>query len=157
MVAFVQWATWPLPKKWHNAVEHFFEKFSTGLHVVRDFNALTKLALWTAVTWLLMILSYYPLYWAYNLENKSIDSLVLLIVMICIFISAFPTPGFVGSFHASILIALHSIMGESEIIAASFSMVAWAMNMVIIIVGGVYFILHEHLSIKQLIAVEKET
>ncbi len=77
--------------------------------------------------------------------------------MICIFISVFPTPGFVGSFHAGILIALHKIMGESEVVAASFSMVAWAINMVIIVAGGVYFILHEHLSVKQLVEVEEET
>ena len=155
MIAFFQWFTRPLPKKWHDTIEQLFEKFSEGLNVIRDVNALIKLALWTVVTWLLMTLSYYPLYWAYDLENKSIDSIILLIVMICIFISAFPTPGFVGSFHAGIVIALHSIMGETEIIAASFSMVAWAVNMVIIVAGGVYFILHEHLSVKKLSEIEK--
>ena len=157
VVKFVQWIFCLFPKKWNNSVDSFLEKFGEGLRVVGDFKALGKVALWSGLTWFLMTLSYYPLYWAYDLTNKSIDSLVLLIVMICIFISAFPTPGFIGSFHASIIIALHQILGEPEVVVASFSMVAWALNMVIIVAGGVYFILREHLSIKQLAKVKQGT
>tara|TARA_B100000686_G_C16752480_1_gene953396 strand:+ start:1098 stop:2129 length:1032 start_codon:yes stop_codon:yes gene_type:complete len=155
LVSVVQWIIRPFPGKWHESVESLFEKFSEGLVVIRNRGALAKIITLSIVTWVLMTLSYYPLFLAYDLENQSVGALVLLIVMICIFISVFPTPGFLGSFHAGVLVALHNILGESEIMIVNFGMVAWGFNMLIIVIGGLYFVLHEHLSVKELVGVQK--
>ncbi len=155
MVTLVQWIIRPLPGKLHHSVEHLFEKFSEGLVVIRNREVLAKVFLWSTVTWALMTLSYYPLFFAYDLNNKSLGAVVLLIVMICIFISAFPTPGFVGSYHAGILIALHEVLGESEIMVVSFSMVAWALNTAVVVFCGIYFVLREHLSVKEFVEVKE--
>ncbi|MEC7640850.1 MAG: lysylphosphatidylglycerol synthase transmembrane domain-containing protein [Nitrospinota bacterium] len=150
--ALVKWL--PLPQKWHEKVEQLIETFSEGFRVVRDFKALVKISLYTMMVWTLMASSYYPFYWAYDLQNRSLESLVVLIVMICLFIATIPTPGFVGSFHAGILIALHEIMHESEVAAVSFGMVCWALNVGIVVFAGVCFILSDHLSVKQLAEIE---
>lgn len=155
-IVLVKWIAKPLPQRWHDEIEPLVEKFCEGLQVVRDINALIKITLYSVLVWAIIIASYYPLYWAYDLQNKSLESVVMLLVMICIFISAFPTPGFVGSFHAGVLIALHEIMHEAEITAVSLGMIAWALNMGIIVLGGVYFLLHEHLSVKELTHVKEE-
>jgi len=154
LVALVHWL--PLPKKWHEKVEHLMETFSKGFQVVQDLKALIKISLYSVVVWVLIIISYYPLYWAYDLQDKSLESLVMLVVVICIFIATLPTPGFVGSFHAGVLIALHEIMHESEIAAVSFGMMAWALNVGLVVIAGLYFILRDHLSVKQLVDVDQE-
>ena len=106
--------------------------------------------------WGLIVLQYYPLYWAYELQDKSATSLVLLTVMVCILITVLPTPAFLGSFNAGVLIALHEIMGEAEVAVVSFGFVAWAVNFAVIVLGGVYFILHDHISVKKLVEIEEE-
>ena len=76
--------------------------------------------------------------------------------MVCILITILPTPAFLGTFNAGVLIALHNIMGEAELTAVSFSMVVWTMNFMVVFVAGFYFILHDHLSVRQLVEVEEQ-
>lgn len=156
LISVVQAISRPLPQKWHDKIEHLIGTFSEGLLVARDMAALTKITFYSFVTWLFIVLSYYPYYWAYGIQNKSLGSLLLLVVMVCILITVLPTPAFLGSFQAGILIALHEIMHETEVVAVSFGMVAWGVNFLVLVGMGVYFILHDHLSVGQLVAMEKE-
>ena len=71
--------------------------------------------------------------------------------MVSIFITIVPTPGFLGSYNAGIFIALHEIMGESEIKSVSFGMVGWVLFSGVILAGGLYFMFHEHMSFKNLV------
>ena len=76
--------------------------------------------------------------------------------MVSILITAVPTPGFLGSFNAGVLIALHEIMGESEIKSVSIGMVGWVLFALVILAGGLYFIFHDHMSLKTLVCAEQE-
>jgi uncharacterized protein (TIRG00374 family) len=149
-VAVVHWVLTPFPKKWKDKIEHLIEAFSDGLAVVRSFKSLINISLSTALVWGLIVLSYFPLYWAFDLQNKSLASAVLVVVMICILITVLPTPAFLGSFNAGVFIALHQILNESEVVSVSFGMVAWAINFVVIILGGIYYMVHDHISVSKL-------
>ena len=76
--------------------------------------------------------------------------------MTAILITIIPTPGFLGSFNAGIFIALHEIMGESEIKSVSLGMVGWVVFAGVILVGGLYFTFHDHMSLKTLVDAEQE-
>ena len=152
----VHWLVRPLPEKWQYKMIQMTETFSQGLGVFRNIRALVFIALATAGVWGLIVLQYYPLYWAYGLQDKSATSLILLTVMICILITVLPTPAFLGSFNAGVLIALHEIMNEAEVATVSFGFVAWGVNFAVIVLGGVYFILHDHISVKKLVEIEEE-
>lgn len=149
-VAVVHWCLKPLPQRWKDKIDHLVEAFCEGLAVVRDLKGLTNIGLATVLVWTLNVGAYYPFYWAYNLQDKSLASLVLLAVMICILITVLPTPAFLGSFNAGVLIALHHIFHESEVAAVSFGMVAWALNFFVIFLGGFYFIMRDQISVRQL-------
>ncbi len=155
-ISLVHWLVKPFPEKWQYNLIQMVEKFSQGLGVFRNVRALVFIAVATVGVWALIILQYYPLYWAYELQDKSATSLVLLTVMICILITVLPTPAFLGSFNAGVLIALHEIMGETEVATVSFGFVAWGLNFAVIVLGGVYFILHDHISVKKLVDIEEE-
>lgn len=155
-MALVHWLVRPLPEKWQYKLIQMTETFSQGLLVFRNLRALVFIAVATVGVWALIVLQYYPLYWAYELQDKSATSLILLTVMVCILITVLPTPAFLGSFNAGVLIALHSIMGEAEVATVSFGFVAWGVNFAVIVLGGVYFILHDHISVRKLVDIEEE-
>ena len=142
-----------LPKKWQENIIFRIDQFSQGLIVLKDVRSLVKITFYSALEWAANVLSYYPLYWAYGLEDKSIASLLVLTVMVSIVVNALPTPAFFGSFNLAVMVALHGIMGESEVVAVSFGMVAWAIKFLVPFVLAVYFILHDYLSVKKLIQV----
>jgi len=155
-MALVHWLVRPLPEKWQYKLIQMTETFSQGLGVFRNIRALVIIAVATVGVWALIVLQYYPLYWAYELQDKSATSLILLTVMVCILITVLPTPAFLGSFNAGVLIALHEIMGEAEVATVSFGFVAWGVNFAVIVLGGVYFVLHDHISVKKLVEIEEE-
>jgi len=152
---WVLWLITPLPKKWHDKVEYLVEEFAQGLAVARQPAVLLRVALYSVLVWAAIVLSYYPFYWAFGLEDKSAGSLMVLVVTVCVLITAVPTPAFLGSFNAGVLIALHEVMHEAEITAVSFGMVAWGVNFLVMFVLGMYFIVHEHYSVRALIEVEE--
>jgi uncharacterized protein (TIRG00374 family) len=149
-VALVQWILTPFPEGWENKIVSLIDAFSDGLAVVKNLKSLTNMGLATALVWGLVVLSYFPLYWAFDLQDKSLASVVLVVVMICILITVLPTPAFLGSFNAGVFIALHQILNESEVASVSFGMVAWAINFGVIIIGGVYYMIHDHISVSKL-------
>ena len=155
LMVLVRWCLRPLPHKWRDKVAHLVDQFGLGVVVVKNVPALIKIVFYTILVWVGILLSYYPLYWAYDLNSKTLESLLILNIMVAVLITVLPTPAFLGSFQAGVLIALHHIMGESEIAAVSFGMVAWALNFIVILGAGIYFILHDHLSVKQLVEVEE--
>ena len=155
-MALVHWLVRPFPENWQYKLIQMTETFSQGLGVFRNIKALVFIGVATAGVWALIVLQYYPLYWAYDLQDKSATSLVLLTVMVCILITVLPTPAFLGSFNAGVLIALHEVMGEAEVVTVSFGFVAWGVNFAVIVLGGVYFIMHDHISVKKLVEIEEE-
>ncbi len=152
----IHWFTRPFPKKWRSKTDHLIDTFQQGLLAVKDKTSLIKITLLSLLTWILIVGSYYPFYWAYDLENKSMESLLIMVVLVCIFITVLPTPAYLGSFQAAILISLHEIMNVPEVTAVSLGMVAWVVNMGVVFVLGVYFLFHDHLSIGKLVAMEEE-
>ena len=85
-------------------------------------------------------MAYYPLYYACDLNVKTVESLVVLTVMVRIVITIVPTPAFLGSFNAGVFIALHEIMGEVEINADAFGMVAWITYVFVVLVMGFFYV-----------------
>ncbi|MGP0628780.1 lysylphosphatidylglycerol synthase transmembrane domain-containing protein [Nitrospina sp. 32_T5] len=152
----VHWFMKPFPETFQYKIVQMAETFSQGLHVVKSLRSLMWVFVATAAVWALVILQYYPLYFAYDLNEKTLASTILLTVMICIFITILPTPAFLGSLNAGVLIALHEIMNEPEVAAVSFGFVAWGLNFIVVMVGGIYFILHDHISVKNLVEMEEE-
>jgi len=141
-------------EKWTNRIKHLIDEFAIGCEIVKNFGILAKISIYSVFVWVGNVFWVYPLYFAFDLQYKTIPSLLILAVMVSILISIVPTPGFLGSYNAGIFIALHEIMGESEIKSVSLGMVGWALFAGVILVGGLYFIFQEHISLKNLASVE---
>jgi len=157
VMKIVGWFLGFMNEKWADKIKHLLDEFTMGCEVVKNFGTLAKISVYSALVWVANIFWVYPLYFAFDLQYKTIPSLLILGVMVAILISIFPTPGFLGSYNAGIVIALHEIIGESEIKSVSLGMVGWALFSGAILAGGLYFIFHEHMSLKDLASVKRES
>ena len=156
VMKIVGWFLGFMNEKWADKIKHLLDEFTMGCEVVKNFGTLAKVSVYSVLVWVANIFWIYPLYFAFDLQYKTIPSLLILGVMVAILISIFPTPGFLGSYNAGIVIALHEVMGESEIKSVSLGMVGWALFSGAILAGGLYFIFHEHMSLKDLASVKRE-
>jgi glycosyltransferase 2 family protein len=155
--SWINWCIRPLSEKWKKKIIYMVGEFALGCQVIKNKKALMQVTLFSILTWTLIVALYYPFYLAFDLQIRTLDSLLILTVMVCILITVLPTPAFLGSYNAGVLIALHEIMGEAEVTAVSFSMVVWAASFLVIFAGGLYFILSDHMSVSSLMRAEKET
>ncbi len=128
----------------------FIDSFTEGLKILKDIKGLTIVSILSVGVWIANILSYYPLYLAMDLNHLPLVSLIILVVIICIFIAILPTPGFIGPYNAACVVALHDIYKVSESIAAGFGIVAWSANAGTIIVLGLFFILKDNIALKEI-------
>ena len=144
-------------ENWANKIKHFINEFARGCEVVRNFGTLARISVHSALLWIANIFSIYPLYYAFDLQQKTVFSLLIVAVMISVLITVVPTPGFLGSYNAGIFIGLHEIMGESEAKSVSLGMVGWVLFSGVILAGGLYFVFHEHMSLKNLTRVRTQS
>lgn len=153
---WIGWLCRPLPENWQEKIVMMVGEFALGCKIIKDPGALVQIIILSVVLWTFFVATYYPFYFAFDLQNKSLESLLLLTVMVCVLITILPTPGFLGSFNAGVMIALHEIMGESEVVSVSFGMVAWAASFVVLIGGGLFFVFKDHMSMQSLMKAEEE-
>lgn len=146
----------PFSEKFKNKVLHLVDSFSTGLHILKDFKAIAIVSLLSLAVWLASTLAYYPIYLAFGFDELPLTSMVVLTVVVCVLISLFPTPGFLGSFQVGCVVALHNIFHVPEAQAASFGMVTWATQFGALIALGSFYILKEGFSLKQLANAKEE-
>lgn len=146
----------PLSENLKQKILHLIDSFVSGLHILKDFRSLAIVTALSFAVWAGIVLSYYPIFLAYGFNDLPISSVVVLTVVVCVFITIFPTPGFLGSFQIGCVVALHNIFHIDETISASFGMVSWAANFGFLAVIGTYYIIQEGLSFKQLAHVQEE-
>ena len=140
-----------------NKFNHWIESFAHGLSSIGDKKVLIKVGLYSLLDWTLIVFAAYPLYLAFDLNNKTIESMLVLAVTVPVFMTLLPTPSFIGSVQAGVFVALHKIMGEDAAVAAAYGMVGWAWTVIIQVIFGLYFLFREHISWRTLLKIGKES
>lgn len=143
----------PLPIKWGERGISMVNSFTDGLSVIKDKRSFLITVFLSFLIWCTFIATYYPLYFAFSIETKLpvIPSLVVLCLTIAIFITLFPTPGFLGAFQLACVFALHEIFQIPKAVAASYGIVAWLTCMGTTVIIGVIFVLKDNISFRQLL------
>ena len=150
LASFIHWIGQRLPKKWQYNLDQLMQDLHLGFAGLREIHAILKIFVYTLLEWVLSVFSFYPLYWAFELQNRTLESVLILTVVVIIVVTIFPTPAFIGSFHAGVYIALHDIMHEAAVPSVSFGVVAWFLNILVIFGSVFYFLMREHISITEL-------
>jgi uncharacterized protein (TIRG00374 family) len=151
-IKIVDICTRPLPHKWREKIFGIVHSFTDGLKILKDFHGFMASAFLSLLVWSAMVSVYYPLLLAFGLETKLpiLTATLIISITIGIFISLFPTPGFLGAFQAACVIALHEIFGISKAVAASYGIIAWLVAMGFIIAAGTVFIIKDNISFAEI-------
>ncbi len=138
----------PFPHRWREKIIGMINSFTEGLKILKDKRGFLASIFLSFLMWFTVIISYYPLYQAFGIETMlpTITSLVILVLAIDIFVTLFPTPGFLGAFQAGCVVALHEIFKIPKAIAASYGIVAWLTMMGFVIVVGIIFVIRDNIS-----------
>lgn len=150
VISWIRFFCNPFSEKTKTKILDTINSFAEGLHVLKDFKTTLTVILLTGGVWACSLISYYPFYFAFEIDYLPFSSLIILFVIICIFITIFPTPGFVGSFQAACMVGLHNLFGVPEAIAASFGIITWAFSMSVTVAGGIYFVIKDNISMKEM-------
>ena len=151
-ISIVNFCTKPLPKKWRDKIIEMVHSFTDGLKILKDVRGFIASIFLSVMVWAAGTLFYYPLLLAFGIETSLpvITAVLIINLTVGIFISLFPTPGFLGAFQAACVVALHDIFGIPKAVAASFGIIAWLVAMGFIIIVGSFFIVKDNLSFAEL-------
>jgi glycosyltransferase 2 family protein len=128
------------------------DEVGAAFGALRNWRILGYVVIDSCLLWGITILAFAPLYWAFDLQQKSIASLVTVRVMISVFITVLPTPAFLGSFSAGAMVALRDVFGESEVVAASFGVLVWGLNTLLVLLAGLLYVVVEGISLQRLLS-----
>jgi uncharacterized protein (TIRG00374 family) len=144
----------PLPHTWGEKIIKMVHSFKEGLNIVKDKKGFFATVLLSLLIWSLFVVMYYPLYFAFGFNSQlpALSSLIILCLTVAIFITLFPTPGFLGSFQAACVVALHEIFGISKAVALSYGIVAWIMVMGFTVTVGAIYAFKDHINIGEITA-----
>ena len=150
MLNVIRFIVKPFPEKFSCALIEFINSFAQGLGILNDIKSIFLISILSAILWIFMILSYYPFYLAFGFTGLPYISILVLIVVVGVLISIFPTPGFLGSYQAACVIGLHEIYKVPEVAAVNFGIISWFVQIGVVFVLGIYFIFKENISFKEL-------
>jgi uncharacterized membrane protein YbhN (UPF0104 family) len=150
VISWIKFFCRPLPDNIQTKILDSLNSFTDGLHVLKDLKTTLIVMLLSVAIWTVSLISYYPFYFAFDIDYLPFSSLIIVFVVICIFITIFPTPGFIGSFQAACMVGLHNFFGVPEATAASFGIVTWAFSMGVTVAGGIFFLIKDNISVDEI-------
>lgn len=138
----------PILKRFET-LETWFGQFLDGLMPLTKLQALVSLFAWTVISWVLSILAGYVLMFAFFDEGSMVAT--MLFIATASFAVALPAvPGNVGTFEASVLLALVAMGYGQSNTSIAFAVMLHAVNVLVYAVTGVWGLIQEGISIGQL-------
>jgi len=131
---------------------HLLDRFIEGLGIFKDIKSTIIVCGYTALLWVIVALSSYPIFLAFGIKPSLIATFVLLVIVA--FAVMLPSsPGFIGTFQYGCTVAL-GLFDIPKEISFPFSVVLWSCQFFPVTLLGLYYLRRESLSLK---AIDKET
>ena len=128
--------------------------FAEGMHVFRSARDMALSIFWSLATWALACLSFVFIFWAFGLETPWYASFVVL-AGLSIAISLPGAPGFIGQYHAGVMLPLFMLLpGLSHDAASSVAIMGHLLNLLSVVIVGIYSLQREHVG---LLALKEES
>ncbi len=137
-----------LPDKTKEFVKEIILRFSRGLEFLRNWKAVLSITLQTLLIWILMGVSNYFVFAAFDFD-LPLDAAFVLLVVVSISILLPSSPGFIGVYHIGVVWSLN-VYGIDRERALSCAIVLHVVQYLVITIMGFYFLKKEHLSLKKL-------
>jgi uncharacterized protein (TIRG00374 family) len=140
-----------LPSRLREKIIAIFMGFTEGLHIFKNGRHVLIAVFVTIIQWCCGALSFYPIYYAFGLEEKlSVLSTAAVLGSAAIGV-AIPTPGYAGPYHFFLQIGLQlcdSTIDDS--VAKVFALVSHAVTFFPVIIIGIVLAIREGVSLSQI-------
>lgn len=137
-----------LPSGLSFRASEILDKFIGGLKVFRDVPSLLWILAWSIFIWIVVGISNYFIFLAFDL-HPPIQASFILLVIVSLGVMLPSSPGFVGTFQFFCIISL-ATFGYDKNVALPFSIVLHASQYFPVTLLGLYYLRKEHLSLKTL-------
>lgn len=124
------------------------EDFLNGLRGISSARNLVWSVIWSVVLWTLLMMLYQIGLWTFGIES-SIWVGAMLCVMIALAVAAPGAPGFVGTFQLGCVVAL-VMYGYTEEFAIAYSIVLHALQVITVVVCGLYILNRRGLRLSEI-------
>ncbi|HYN05806.1 MAG TPA: lysylphosphatidylglycerol synthase transmembrane domain-containing protein [Vicinamibacterales bacterium] len=137
-----------LPSRAAQATEHLVRTFAEGLQVMRHPGQLVLAAFWSVPLWVSIALGVWLTSLAFDLTFPFMGSFLVLALLAAGV--SLPTPGGVGGFHYTYLLALTQFFGAPKEASAAAAVVLHAVSFVPVTIVGLVFMWQDGLSLGRL-------
>jgi uncharacterized protein (TIRG00374 family) len=137
-----------LPARAAQATEHLVRTFAEGLRVMRHPGQLVLAAFWSVPLWVSIALGVWLTSLAFDLTFPFLGSFLVLALLAAGV--SLPTPGGVGGFHYTYLLALTQFFHAPKEASAAAALVLHAVSFVPVTIVGLVFMWQDGLSLGRL-------
>jgi uncharacterized protein (TIRG00374 family) len=143
-----------IPERMLHKVEHMTHSFLDGFLFLKRPRSFLKIAVLSAVVWILYILMMYAAFIAFDLQGTLGLRSALVVQAISSIGVALPTPGATGTYHVFTSQAMNKLFFVPMEVALSYAVVTHAVGFIGITVVGLYYFWADKIMLSE--AVEKQ-
>jgi uncharacterized membrane protein YbhN (UPF0104 family) len=146
-----------LPERPLHSLADFLHSFSEGLSVIRDWKGLAGSIITTAVLWTINTTMFWLTFKSVRHQMGHLPWLAAGLTLFCAALGLMvQLPGVGGGYQVGIILSLTEIFNIKAEAAAGASILVWIIQLVPTLALGLFFLIHEGLSIRKLGAITEE-
>ncbi|MCC6932593.1 MAG: flippase-like domain-containing protein [Deltaproteobacteria bacterium] len=143
----------PLLKRKHSTLFkkliRMAHEFIHGLAAIKDFKTLLIISVLSIILWLSAAAFYQASLWAMGIESNLVMGIIIL-VMIALLVAAPSAPGFIGTYQAGCVIAIHNMYLLSKEFALAYSILTHALQALLVVSIGLVILLRRGIRLLDL-------
>ena len=147
----IRWMLSPLPSKIGDALGGVAEGLLHGLSGLNDGRIIAIVVSSSILLWTMIALTYTLSFLALDVQIPLLAGSLVTVVIVAAFVSLPQAPGFLGTWQAGCVFALHDAFGVPRDVAVGFSLLTWAIQMTANVGSGAIALALEGVSLRELV------
>jgi glycosyltransferase 2 family protein len=141
----------PLPPRLGHALQDLSRSFLAGLGALADTRTVLVVLAYSVYVWGAIALTFLFGLLALGIGVPPFSGALTIMVTVAAFVFLPQAPGFVGTWQAACVLALHDFYGVSKDLAVGYSLLTWIVSMGVNVGLAGLFLAREDLSLAQLV------
>jgi uncharacterized protein (TIRG00374 family) len=147
----IRWMLSPLPPNVGNTLGGIADGLLHGLSGLTDGRILVTVVGSSILLWTMIALTYTLSFPALDVQIPLLSGSLVTVVIVAAFVSLPQAPGFLGTWQAGCVFALHEAFGVPRDVAVGFSLLTWAIQMTANVGSGAVALAIEGVSFRELV------
>ena len=140
-----------LPSRVGHAIWSIADGLLQGLGGLADFRIVALVLLYSVVLWSMITLTYTWSFLAMDVQIPLLAGSLVTVVIVAASVFLPQAPGFVGTWQAGCVFALHVVFGVPHDVAVGYSLLTWVIQMVANVGAAVVGLSLEGVSLRELV------